>query len=124
MPAEVPTMTSPATGSADLVVTGADVWTGDTTHRWSDAVAVKGDRVVALGAAEAGDLVGPRTRVIHAPGSMVVPGFQDAHVHAPFAGRNRLHVWLNDLTGRQAYLDRIADYARANPAEPWVVGGG
>ena len=117
-------MTSPTTGSADLVITGADVWTGDTTRSWSDAVAVQGDRVVALGAAEAGDLVGPRTRVIHAPGSMVVPGFQDAHVHAPFAGRNRLHVWLNDLTGRQAYLDRIADYARANPDEPWIVGGG
>ena len=47
---------------------------------------------MALGAAEAGDLVGPRTRVIHAPGSLVVPGFQDGHVHAPFAGRNRLHV--------------------------------
>ena len=117
-------MTMPKTGSADLVITGADVWTGDTTRSWSDAVAVQGDRVVALAAAEAGDLVGPRTRVIHAPGSMVVPGFQDAHVHAPFAGRNRLHVWLNDLTGRQAYLDRIADYARANPDEPWIVGGG
>ena len=124
MPAEVFTHDQPTTGSADLVITGADVWTGDTTRSWSDAVAVQGDRVVALGAAEAGDLVGPRTRVIHAPGSMVVPGFQDAHVHAPFAGRNRLHVWLNDLTGRQAYLDRIADYARANPDEPWIVGGG
>ena len=99
----------------DLVVTGADVWTGDPGRSWSDAVAVRGDRVVALGAAEVGDLVGPRTRVIHAPGSMVVPGFQDAHVHAPFAGRNRLHVWLNDLSGRQAYLDRVAEYARANP---------
>jgi len=117
-------MTRSTTGSADLVITGADVWTGDATRGWSDAVALQGDRVVALGAAEAGDLVGPRTRVIHAPGSMVVPGFQDAHVHAPFAGRNRLHVWLNDLTGRQAYLDRIADYARAHPDEPWIVGGG
>jgi predicted amidohydrolase YtcJ len=109
---------------ADLVVTGADVWTGDATRGWSDAVAVRGDRVVALGAEEVGDLVGPRTRVVHAPGSMVVPGFQDAHVHAPFAGRNRQHVWLNDLSGRRAYLDRVAEYARANPGEPWITGGG
>ena len=35
-------MTSPTTGSADLVITGADVWTGDTTRSWSDAVAVRG----------------------------------------------------------------------------------
>ncbi|WP_406079456.1 hypothetical protein [Micromonospora sp. NBC_00858] len=38
---------------------------------------------------------------------MVLPGFQDAHIHAPLAGRNRLRVWLNDLAARQAYLDRI-----------------
>ena len=107
---------------ADLVVTGADVWTGDATRSWSDAVAVRGTGSWRSAPRRPATSSGPRTRVIHAPGSMVVPGFQDAHVHAPFAGRNRLHVWLNDLTGRRAYLDRIADYARANPDEPWIVG--
>ena len=90
---------------ADLVVTGADVWTADAARSWTDAVAVRGDRIVALGAEAVGELVGPGTRVMHRPGAMVVPGFQDAHVHAPFAGRNLLHVWLNDIEGRQAYLD-------------------
>lgn len=108
---------------ADLVVSGARVWTGDASNPWSDAVAVRGDRIAALGE-QAADLVGPRTRVHHRPGALVVPGFQDAHVHAPFAGRNRLHVWLNDLVGRHAYLERIAEYAAANPDEPWVIGGG
>lgn len=108
---------------ADLVVTGARVWTGDASNPWSDAVAVRGDRIAALGE-QAADLVGPRTRVHHRPGALVVPGFQDAHVHAPFAGRNLLHVWLNDLVGRHAYLARIAQYAAANPDEPWVIGGG
>jgi predicted amidohydrolase YtcJ len=109
---------------ADLVVTGADVWTADAARSWTDAVAVRGDRVVALGAARVADLVGPRTRVEHRPGAMVVPGFQDAHVHTPFAGRNLLHVWLNDLEGRQAYLDRIAQYAAEHPDQPWIIGGG
>lgn len=108
---------------ADLVVTGARVWTGDASIPWSDAIAVRGDRISALGP-QVADLVGPHTRVHHCPGSMVVPGFQDAHVHAPFAGRNRLHVWLNDLVGRHAYLERIAEYAAANPDEPWIIGGG
>ncbi len=53
-----------------------------------------------------------------------VPGFQDSHVHAPFAGRNRLRVWLNDVIGREEYLTAIAEYAAANPDEPWIVGGG
>ena len=42
----------------------------------------------------------------------------------PFAGRNRLRIFLNDLEGRSAYLDAIAEYARSNPEEPWIVGGG
>jgi predicted amidohydrolase YtcJ len=111
------------TNFADLVVDGAGVWTGDPAIPWSNAIALRGDRVAALGE-QAIELVGPHTRVHHSPGALVVPGFQDAHVHAPFAGRNRLHVWLNDLDGRQAYLDRIADYAAANPHEPWIIGGG
>lgn len=109
---------------ADLVVTGARVWTGDPAAPDSDAVAVRGDRVVALGAADTAALTGPGTRVVEAPGGMVLPGFQDAHVHPPVAGRNLLQVWLNDLTDRPAYLEAIARYAREHPAEEWIVGGG
>lgn len=109
---------------ADLVVTGATVWTGDRADIWSDAVAVRGDRIAALGAEPAGELIGPATRVIHAPGSLVVPGFQDAHVHPPFAGRARLQLWLHDLDGRPAYLERIAAYVREHPGETWIVGAG
>jgi predicted amidohydrolase YtcJ len=112
------------TEPADLVITGADIWTADAARSWSDAVAVRGDRIVAMGAARVADLVGPTTRVEHRPGAMVVPGFQDAHVHTPFAGRDLLKVWLHDLVGRQAYLDRIAGYAADHPDEAWVVGGG
>jgi predicted amidohydrolase YtcJ len=112
------------TEHADLVLTGADIWTGDAARSWTDAVAVRGDRIVATGAERVAELVGPTTRVEHLPGSMVVPGFQDAHVHTPFAGRNLLQVWLHDLVGRQAYLDHIARYAADHPDEAWVVGGG
>jgi predicted amidohydrolase YtcJ len=112
------------TSYADLVITGADVYTVDAARSWSDAVAVRGDRIVAVGAAAVSELIGPRTRVIQADGGMVLPGFQDAHVHAPFAGRNRLNVDLEGLVGRQAYLERIAAFAAAHPELPWIVGGG
>ena len=112
------------TDYADLVITGAAVYTVDAARSWSDAVAVRGDRIVAVGSEQVSELIGPRTRVIEADGGMVLPGFQDAHIHAPFAGRNRLRVWLNDLAGREAYLDRIARYAAEHPDEPWIVGGG
>lgn len=114
------------TGPADLVVTGARVHTRTAAAGPpADAVAVRGDRVVRVGTADdVRDLVGPSTRVVEARGGLVLPGFQDSHVHAPFAGRNRLRVWLNDLSGKQAYLDAIAAYAAANPDEPWILGGG
>ena len=109
---------------ADLLLTGARARSG--AGRWSEAVAVRGGRIAAVGSrAELAALAGPRTRVVDAGGrGVVVPGFQDAHIHAPFAGRNRLRLWLNDLAGRQAYLDAIAEYARTHPDEPWIVGGG
>jgi predicted amidohydrolase YtcJ len=115
----------------DLVITDARVRAsavddeGRRTIRWVTGVAVSGDTITALGDAEdVRQLAGPRTRVISAPGRLVLPGFQDSHVHAPFAGRNRLRVWLNDVLGREAYLEAIAAYAAANPDEPWVLGGG
>ena len=66
---------------AHLAVTGSRVWLGDGT--WTHALAVHDGRVVAHGDAVS-ELIGPRTEVLHALGELVVPGFQDAHVHAPF----------------------------------------
>jgi predicted amidohydrolase YtcJ len=110
---------------ADLVITGADVYTMDAARRWAGAVAVRGDRVVAVGTErQVRDRFPDAGDVLHLPGRMVVPGFQDAHVHPPFAGRYRLHVSLHDLPDVGAYRDAVAAYARANASEPWIFGGG
>jgi predicted amidohydrolase YtcJ len=108
--------------AADLVVTGTRVWVGDGTS--TDALAIRDGRVVAHGADAVRELIGPHTEVLDRPGALVVPGFQDAHVHAPPAGYERLTVDLHDLPGRPAYLDRIAAYCTAHPETEWIVGGG
>ncbi|MEI8057617.1 MAG: amidohydrolase [Actinomycetes bacterium] len=109
---------------ADLVIHGP-IYRGDAVRGWSAGMAVAGDRIVALGShRELKDLVGPQTRVVDASNKLVVAGFQDAHVHAPFAGRNRLHLFLNDIAGRENYLAAIKAYADANPDKPWIIGGG
>jgi predicted amidohydrolase YtcJ len=114
------------TEPADLVITDARVRVGTgPAAGWAEAVAVQGNRIVRIGTSQqVRELVGPRTRTVRAPGRLVLPGFQDSHVHTPFAGRNRLRVWLNDAVGRSAYLDLIKTYADAHPDEPWVLGGG
>jgi predicted amidohydrolase YtcJ len=110
---------------ADLVITGAEVYRVDEARSWASAIALRGDRIVAVGTDdEVRELLGPRTEHHHLPGRMVLPGFQDAHVHPPFAGLDRLRVSLHEEDSRQAYLDRIGQYARDNPDLEWIAGGG
>jgi predicted amidohydrolase YtcJ len=110
--------------AADLVIRHVRVFTGATNGSSPDAVAIRGGRVVALGSADVDAHVGPGTQVVSAEGALVLPGFQDAHVHAPFAGHNMLRVWLNDAAGRDAYLAHVRRYATDHPDEEWIVGGG
>lgn len=70
----------------DLVITNARVFTNDAARPWAEAVAVKGQRVVAVGGAAAvAASAGPATRVIDAGGRVLVPGFNDARVDLPLA---------------------------------------
>ncbi len=110
---------------ADLVLTGGAVYTVDAARRWARAVAVRDGRIVAVGSEdEVRELVGPRTEVIELAGRMVLPGFQDAHVHPPAAGVEMLQCELLDLHGLDEYLEAIRTYAEAHPEAEWILGGG
>ena len=92
---------------ADLVLVG-DVAAVDRADGWARAVAIAGDRIVAVGTEdEVRERVGAADEIVR--GACIVPGFQDAHIHAAFAGRILLNVNLDDLATRDAYLERIAD---------------
>ncbi|GAA1355645.1 amidohydrolase [Arthrobacter koreensis] len=95
----------------------------------ASAVAVSGGIVSAVGTdAELRALAGPSTRTVDLAGRLITPGFTDAHVHAAYAGVERLCCDLAELSGAQACLDRIAEHAGqpAGPENPagWVTGGG
>ena len=111
---------------ADLVLADVDVYTGNADQPWAHGVAVTGGRITAVADDPAGlrEFVGPGTDVVALPGRLVVAGFQDSHIHAPFAGRFRINVSLHDLDGVEAYLERIAEYAHANPDKEWIYGSG
>ena len=55
---------------------------------------------------------------------MLLPGFQDAHVHPPASGVDMLQCDLHDLWGLDAYRDRIREYAETHPDVEWILGGG
>lgn len=111
--------------AADLVLTGAAVYTVDAARRWAEAIAIKDGRIVAVGTSwEVMGAAGPATEVVQLEGRMVLPGFQDAHVHALFGGLNRLRCDLHDAGDQQNHVEGVAAYAQANPDAEWILGGG
>ncbi|RXS88210.1 amidohydrolase [Streptomyces sp. TM32] len=110
---------------ADLVFRSGPVHTVDSARTRASAVAVRGDRIIAVGHDTAvRELIGPRTEVVDLGGKLLIPGFQDAHVHPVGGG---LELALCDLSAAEtaaAYRELISAYAAAHPQAPWVTGGG
>ncbi|MFC9062010.1 amidohydrolase family protein, partial [Streptomyces sp. NPDC057074] len=93
-------MSAPTT--ADLVFTGGPVHTVDPVHPLATSVAVRGDRIVAVGHDEVTDLIGPATEVVDLHGRLLVPGFQDAHAHPVGAGVEMGQCDLSGAAGADA----------------------
>jgi predicted amidohydrolase YtcJ len=114
-----------ASEAADLVLKNAVVHTVDARKPRAEAVAVRGNRIVALGStADLQAFVGPKTRVLDLRGRTVVPGFDDSHAHMLGIGFARLDV---DLVGTRSYTDVVERVARAlkgRRAGEWVRGRG
>ena len=114
-----------ANGHADTVFTNGSVYTVDAARSWAEAVAVKGERVVAVGTdAAVAALIGTGTEVIDLRGRMLLPGFQDAHVHPVFGGLDLLQCALHDVGSLAEYERIIRTFADGHPDVPWIVGGG
>ena len=114
-----------ASKPADLALVNTDVYTVDAVGRWARAVAVRDGEIVAVGTDdEVRELVGPRTEVLDLAGRMVLPGFQDAHVHPTGGGMDRLRCDLSEEHTLEGYRARIRAYADANPDAEWILGGG
>ena len=112
-------------GPSDVVFTGGAVYTVDAARSWAQAVAVKGRRIVAVGTDDSlSDLIGPTTEVHDLRGRMLLPGFQDAHVHPPSGGLEMLECNLNEAYTQEGYERIVAVYASEHPDVEWIRGGG
>ncbi|MDW4573797.1 amidohydrolase family protein [Microbacterium sp. M3] len=109
---------------ADLVFTGGPVFTANTVRSQASAVAVTGGRIVAVGGDRVRELIGPSTEVVDLHGRMLLPGFQDAHVHPVWGGLDLLRCDLAHLATAAEYAAAIGRYVAEHPAEEWILGGG
>ncbi len=109
---------------ADLVLTGGVVWTGDDARPWAEAVAVRGDSILAVGSSsEIRALIGSRTRVLRLEGAFVSPGFIDNHTHFNRAGELLLGINLLAISEADGFVATVAETAARLPDGAWLVGG-
>jgi hypothetical protein len=110
---------------AELALKNGAIYTVDDTRHWADAVAIRDGRIVFVGTDK--DLeahVGPNTQVVDLNGRMVIPGFQDSHIHPISGGIEAESCNLNGLETAEQYVAKIKEYADAHPEQPWITGGG
>ena len=109
---------------ADLILTNASVWTVDRAMPRAEAIAVQGDRIVAVGTMKVVDeWRTPDTRVIDLRGRTVIPGFNDAHIHLLDGGMQLDELDLKDSKSSGEFARRIGERAAATPKGEWVLGG-
>ena len=112
-------------GLADLAFVNGAVYTVDAGRTRARAVAVKDGRVAAVGLdADVRELIGPATQVLDLEGRMLLPGFQDAHVHPVSGGLDMLRCDLYAFATAEDYLRAIGDYSDAHRDRTWILGGG
>lgn len=110
--------------AADLIIINATVHTMDPNRPTAEAVAVYGNRIVRLGSSkEIKKLAGPNTRLINAHEQLVLPGFNDAHVHFLGGGFQLSSVDLRDADTPEEFAQRIRSFAEKLPPGRWITGG-
>jgi hypothetical protein len=111
--------------AADLVLHNVTAYTADRRQPWAEAVAVATGRIVYVGDSKgAASLTGKNTEVLDLNGRFIMPGFRDAHIHPLTGSFGLLECRLTGPADRNAYLDQIAAYARANTDQSFIRGGG
>lgn len=111
--------------SASLVLLNGRIWTVNDRQPRAEAVACLGSRIVAVGSnGEIRKWIGAGTEVIDLGGKLVLPGFNDAHVHFFSGGENLAGVHLRDARSEDEFRSRIAAFAARQPTGRWITGGG
>lgn len=109
---------------ADLVFQGGRLFTEAWGESRPGALAVRAGRIELVGDEVPRELVGPGTQVVDLEGGLLLPGFQDAHVHPVLAGLDMLRCDLHEAESAQQCFDLVAAYAQAHPEREWITGGG
>jgi predicted amidohydrolase YtcJ len=108
---------------ASLIIHNARVYTVHNAQPEAEAVAVRGDRIVFVGASTAAlALRGETTRVIDAGGAVLLPGLQDAHGHFVGLGGSLRTLDLRGTTSYDQIVEMVRERATTARAGEWILG--
>ncbi|MBK9165109.1 MAG: amidohydrolase [Acidobacteria bacterium] len=112
-------------GAADLVILNSDVRTMDLKRPRATAIVVTGSRIVFVGDdSDARKYIGKGTRIIDAGGKLVVPGFNDSHVHFMAIGNKFSSLDAKGIAGSEEFYERLTYYLQFLPKGRWILGSG
>jgi len=106
---------------ADLVITGAIIYTADPVRPRASALAVKDGKVLAVGE-DVEAYLGPRTRKLDVKDATVIPGFIDSHAHMEGLGDSRQVLELRNTTSPEQVAEMVRRAARERKPGEWIRG--
>jgi predicted amidohydrolase YtcJ len=111
--------------TADTIILHAKIYTLSGKQPWAEALAIKGDKILAVGSDQ--DIQtyrGSSTKVVDAGGHLVLPGFEDCHIHFMDGSLGLVEVDLSGASSVAEIQRRVIAYAASHPKEPWITGMG
>jgi len=110
--------------NADYIFKNANIWTGNLDKPNAQAMAIKGDSILAIGSFEdVAKFKSDLTEVIDVEGNFISPGFIDCHVHLLMGGNSLQSVQLRDANTKDKFIHRIASFSKDLKPNQWIVEG-
>lgn len=106
-----------------LALVNAKIWTGDPARPWAEALAVSGERILAVGTTAEIQALAGDAPAVDGRGRLTTPGFNDAHVHFLQGGFDLASVQLRDAATPEEFARRITEFAASVPEGRWITGG-
>lgn len=111
--------------SADIVLINGKIWTGESDTSFREAMAISGNKIIATGTGEEiKKLIGEKTNLIDLKKQLVLPGFNDAHIHFLSGAKILSSIDLLSTTSLRQMKSVIAEFVKNNPSKQWFTGRG